>query len=734
MSNVQLGFTQIIDPVSFKPVLSGKIYIGEYGTLPNPSNSGTWKQAYFVNSDGTRTAASQPIATNAAGYAVDGSGNIKSVQVDGKYSILVQNALSVTKFALPKVFDSIDSSQIDIGNGHSLSEKLTYFPDVISYVVDTDSGDHALAWKRAIIAANGRPINVAGNWTFLTDVDASGYDVNMYGTASIDATAVSAAYPMTLGGTLGSSSALGADVAKGAAGITCALSVQPGDIIKIVSTDQWSTERSYYVKGELQRVLSASGGTIYLQGQLNDGYTAATTTVTKINAASVRIDNKIEINRQSDTKGALLIQWAKDLAVNSLSTIQARERGIYVKECLGGYVADGQTVASFPVGGTSNYGLVYDSCAEISTIRGNYHAGRHGISTGGTFPCRDMLFDNCIVDNDSASGAYCLDAHANAERFIYRNMFSKNGALIQAIDCEFTGGHYLVRDYQYSLLFAFGRNANKTTVLGGIYDASNVTNSRAIALSATVANLNLGSLFIGGGAKLYANNPFFHIPFSSGTTTVNEITLDGIEAVSNGTSSTAGIYINTNTQNPIVGLFRLRNSKTSTSANGPNLTLGSGAVTYTEVQVINNQMTQSGALNVAFVQRATLAKVHGNTCYGNSTALRFELNTCVNTDVRNNNMYGFTSNGGILLNSSTGIDMAIGNFTDAAAGFTFPAGTIIDQGPNNRRVFQRAAAPTTGTYLVGDRTVNSSPAVGQPKAWVCTVAGTPGTWTSEGNL
>lgn len=44
------------------------------------------------------------------------------------------------------------------------------------------------------------------------------------------------------------------------------------------------------------------------------------------------------------------------------------------------------------------------------------------------------------------------------------------------------------------------------------------------------------------------------------------------------------------------------------------------------------------------------------------------------------------------------------------------------------------AYPTTGTYKQGDRVFNSSPTVGQPKSWVCTVAGTPGTWVSEGNL
>lgn len=44
------------------------------------------------------------------------------------------------------------------------------------------------------------------------------------------------------------------------------------------------------------------------------------------------------------------------------------------------------------------------------------------------------------------------------------------------------------------------------------------------------------------------------------------------------------------------------------------------------------------------------------------------------------------------------------------------------------------AAPLAGTYVAGDRVFNSAPAVGQPKGWICTVSGTPGTWVSEGNL
>ncbi len=62
-------------------------------------------------------------------------------------------------------------------------------------------------------------------------------------------------------------------------------------------------------------------------------------------------------------------------------------------------------------------------------------------------------------------------------------------------------------------------------------------------------------------------------------------------------------------------------------------------------------------------------------------------------------------------------------------------------GPANTDAFRRASPPSGANnyagYFVGDRVLNAAPAVGQPKAWICTAAGTggaSGTWTSEGNL
>lgn len=49
-------------------------------------------------------------------------------------------------------------------------------------------------------------------------------------------------------------------------------------------------------------------------------------------------------------------------------------------------------------------------------------------------------------------------------------------------------------------------------------------------------------------------------------------------------------------------------------------------------------------------------------------------------------------------------------------------------------VIETTAAPAALEWVAGDRAVNRAPVVGQPKGWVCTVAGSPGTWVSEGNL
>ena len=114
-------------------------------------------------------------------------------------------------------------------------------------------------------------------------------------------------------------------------------------------------------------------------------------------------------------------------------------------------------------------------------------------------------------------------------------------------------------------------------------------------------------------------------------------------------------------------------------------------------------------------------------------------------DVRfNNSLIGRTSTDAIANNYFENI--GTGSFILTDCTFTTlaaPSGTDITGaqlvkiagGLGNRyRQYYASAAPTTGTWSLGDRVFNTAPSVGQPKGWLCTVAGTPGTWVSEGNL
>ena len=53
---------------------------------------------------------------------------------------------------------------------------------------------------------------------------------------------------------------------------------------------------------------------------------------------------------------------------------------------------------------------------------------------------------------------------------------------------------------------------------------------------------------------------------------------------------------------------------------------------------------------------------------------------------------------------------------------------------NTKALTTASAIPTTGTWAQGDVVFNSNATSGQPAGWMCTVAGSPGTWKAMANL
>lgn len=103
----------------------------------------------------------------------------------------------------------------------------------------------------------------------------------------------------------------------------------------------------------------------------------------------------------------------------------------------------------------------------------------------------------------------------------------------------------------------------------------------------------------------------------------------------------------------------------------------------------------------------------------------------------NNHTYALGAGGvAYVVGASTDYAMnASGSNNTAEAGLTVHGGApIFNVGGTGLRSFYAAAAPTSGAWARGEHVYNSLPAVGSPRGWMCTTGGSPGTWSSLGNL
>jgi hypothetical protein len=74
------------------------------------------------------------------------------------------------------------------------------------------------------------------------------------------------------------------------------------------------------------------------------------------------------------------------------------------------------------------------------------------------------------------------------------------------------------------------------------------------------------------------------------------------------------------------------------------------------------------------------------------------------------------------------------NYSNKMGSFELGGAPLGVGGNRGSMVTIYSAAPTTGTWLVGDIVYNSSPTATTTPGWVCTTGGTPGTWTPMGIL
>jgi hypothetical protein len=141
--------------------------------------------------------------------------------------------------------------------------------------------------------------------------------------------------------------------------------------------------------------------------------------------------------------------------------------------------------------------------------------------------------------------------------------------------------------------------------------------------------------------------------------------------------------------------------------------------TATNLKISDNLISFSG--NDTRTGGTGIIGIGGNVGATPLTGLRVERNRVIGNYFRPF-MLNYTNNDVFYIDNdsrgATGIDLV-------NAGIVFK---------RTKRIFESTSAPAVGAWIAGDKVINSTPAVGQPKGWICTVAGTPGTWVSEGNL
>ena len=263
------------------------------------------------------------------------------------------------------------------------------------------------------------------------------------------------------------------------------------------------------------------------------------------------------------------------------------------------------------------------------------------------------------------------------------------------------------------------------------------------------------------------------LPGNSGATAANSTLIEGNTIID---SAAHGVYVGSNAQNARVVNNSIRGCTESFIAWVPDAAFTGGGY----MEFIGNRCSGATKVVQGIYISPTLATgvigvIDENTINGfnNTTATDTNAgivirNFAVNWTVSRNKVNNYYAGAGadVYCNVRCAIQFRDNIFSSCNSGYQLgssaPVGNVISQ--NDRLVSTSAlqasnvlagsrcvwpgvyhastgqfevrhnAAMTAGIWVVGDRVQQSVSASGSPKGWMCTVAGNPGTWVSEGNL
>lgn len=550
--------------------------------------------------------------------------------------------------------------------------------------------------------------------------------------AFFDMTGSTAPIGFSLGGSVGASSALGADAAQFDVQITCALAVVPGSVIRLQSTDLFTPGLSTAVKGELAEVLSVSGGVIRLKSPLWDSYTASTTTVTLMQMPRVSVEN-LGILRNGAVTG-LQVRYARDVLLGGLYAEGARERLFGVSDVLGVTIDNVRGRDFYDAGTGTSYGLSVSSSQEVVEIGNNLKGGRHAVAHGGSFPIRDVQVLGGTFDNLHTSGQASFDFHPNCENVRMIGVTALNGIVSGASNFEAT-----------DCTVRTGAGTPRTGVELGLWQSSEYTKLRNCDIrtghpaSDAVHVINRGgptpsltkNVRIDGTIRTGATGTGVRV--SPNTAVDSGATIERLEITGDIRGGAGGVVLQKSGASEITSKeVRFGGRIFAAAGHGVTVaTTGQDRIEYDRSDVITGAAGRAAHTGAAgshetIIRHSRLIASGGNGDRNSFGTGRLEITDTV--------VDGFTANGGISAASASEALISNVQSINNVGAMALPARHYSRKNAAGAVTTHGAAAPTTGTWARGDRCENSAPAIGAPSGWVCTTAGSPGTWRALPNL
>lgn len=578
----------------------------------------------------------------------------------------------------------------------------------------------------------------------------------------IDASALgSGTTALTLGGTLGTAAPLGTNLTQGATTVTLPGTWATGDIYRITSTDLWSFQRNQYIKGELGKIVSTVGGVLVIDGVLADSYSSATSTVSKVNSPTVCISNltlkRTDTDNTTTQVRGLVVEYATDVTLSSVETHYFNSAGISLIECYGACVDSCGAQGNSVVGQGTDYGLVVQSSCHTIVDGGTWSTGRHAITHGGTFPTRYCITRSAKLSTTGTETS-AWDAHGNSEYCVVENCTILGGVYLDGINNACRNNLIVTGANQnYAALgINVARSGGTIEVTGNRIQCYSSAAESIVTLDPTSVNNfstevvvrhfnfsdNVIERFAAGPTSNYAL--FLNGPVNAaGTLTFDRLVVKGNVFGSTSAALRANIrhalFINEARAGSVIVHWIAFDSNSCVGGSyALYLPSGSGN-SYGTVKLIDNDFLFAATTSYgAKLPDSTLLKVNANTFNSTNAAIALELPVTTSQVLEvSDNFFGATLGYSMSGNSSTfkPSKFLLGDNTDLSQNGTSGtanriSGFAYSHFLGNQEISYNQNPPSEGTWSKGSVVFNtrSIPANDSVFAWVCSAAGTPGTW------